>query len=54
MSALAEVFERLASDPSFADEVRGDPTTALREFNLSPGDLCRIEQAIDACFPPPG
>jgi|CXWL01.1.fsa_nt_gi hypothetical protein len=53
MTALAEVFERLASDPSFADQVRSDPATALREFKLSPGELRRIEQAIDASFPTP-
>ena len=47
MTALAEVFARLTSDPSFADEIRQNPGNALRAFNLTASELARLEAALD-------
>lgn len=46
MSALAEVFARLISDPSFADDIRRNPVEALRSFDLDAGELARLESAL--------
>lgn len=48
MTALADVFARLTSDPSFADAIRRNPVEALRAFNLDAGELRRLELALDA------
>lgn len=46
MTALADVFERLTADPSFADDIRRNPAEALREFDLDASELIRLERAL--------
>lgn len=47
MTALADVFARLISDPAFADAIRRNPAEALRAFNLDASELSRLEAALD-------
>lgn len=46
MTALAEVFARLTSDPAFADEIRRDPSAALGPFGLDASEFSRLELAL--------
>lgn len=46
MTELARVLGRLTSDPDFADRIRRDPATALREFDLDSNELARLERAL--------
>lgn len=46
MADIDAVFARLTNDSGFADALRTDPATALREYRLSADDLTRLEQAL--------
>lgn len=48
MTGLAEVFTRLADDVAFADQLRSNPTEALRGYHLSSEELDRLTRALDA------
>jgi len=47
MTALAEVFARLTTSPSFADEIRTNPAEALRAFDLTANEVLRLASALD-------
>jgi hypothetical protein len=49
---IEDVFARLANDEQFAQALRLDPASTLREYALSASDLVRLERALGGSTEP--